>query len=816
MVSDPADSSPGGREPGASPPPSGSDSPRPPAPGILSASADHYRVIFDAVNDAIAIHDAEDGTILDVNRSAEELFGYPREELLGMKSGGLSSGVPPYSVEDARARMQAARSGSPQLFEWRSRRKDGTVFPSEVSLRRTVIDGRECLVGVVRDVSERHAAESAVVQSQERLRQIVEGSPVPTFVIDRDHRVTHWNRACVELTGLGAADVLATRDHYRAFYDHERPTMADALVDGLSAEAIDELYDGRSRASELVPGAYEAEGFFPDFGEDGRWLFFTATPLRDGGEEVLGAIETLQDITERKRAEEALRERERFLENIFQAIQDGISVLDTDLTIVRTNRWMQKMYAHRAPLEGRKCYTVYQNRETPCDFCPSLEVIETGETRTTEVPYPDADNPRGWIELTAYPLADEGGKVTGVIEYVKDITARKEAEEARERLEAQLRQAQKLEAVGRLAGGVAHDFNNKLQGILGFAEMMLTDGNLPGELMEPTREILKGAQQSADLTRQLLAFARKQTIAPEVLDMNEVVQGTLGMLRRLMGEDVELVWNPAPDLWSVKMDPSQIDQILANLCVNARDAIEGVGRVVIETQNARFDEEYCGDHSGFQPGAYVCLAVSDDGCGMDKETVGHVFEPFFTTKNPEKGTGLGLSTVYGIVKQNEGFINVYSEPGHGTIFRIYHPALEEAPAEERPGKGFGTEARGKETVLLVEDEESVRRVTRRFLESLGYEVLSAASPGRAMELARSHADDIDLLITDVILPEMNGRELAHRLLSANPYMKDLYISGYTADVIADHGVLEEGVRFLQKPFSRKELAARVREVLDGG
>ena len=327
-------------------------------------------------------------------------------------------------------------------------------------------------------------------------------------------------------------------------------------------------------------------------------------------------------------------------------------------------------------------------------------------------------------------------------------------------------------------------------------------------------EIRSAAERSADLTRQLLAFARKQTIAPRVLDLNETVEGMLKMLRRLIGEDIDLAWLPGAAVSPLRVDPSQIDQILANLCVNARDAIEGVGKVTIETGNAAFDEAYCEEHIESVPGEYVLLAVSDDGCGMDKEMLGSIFEPFFTTKNTDKGTGLGLATVYGIVKQNNGFINVYSEPGQGTTFKIYLPRhaarttqLQEKDTTE-PGRS------GHETILLVEDEAALLKMTTMMLEQQGYTVLAASTPGEAIRLARESTTPIHLILTDVVMPEMNGRDLAKNLLIYNPNLKRLFMSGYTANVIAHHGVLDEGVHFIEKPFAIQDLATKVREVLD--
>jgi nitrogen-specific signal transduction histidine kinase len=385
----------------------------------------------------------------------------------------------------------------------------------------------------------------------------------------------------------------------------------------------------------------------------------------------------------------------------------------------------------------------------------------------------------------------------------------------REQLHAQLQQAQKMESVGRLAGGVAHDFNNMLGVIFGHTEMALEDLDPAAPLHASLQAVQHAAERSAALTRQLLAFARKQTIAPKVIDINDTVEGMLKMLRRLIGEDIDLLWQPGRNLQSVKVDPSQIDQLLANLCVNARDAIAGVGKVTIETDAKTLDEVYCADHLGVLPGEYVLLAVSDDGCGMNKKTLNHIFEPFFTTKGEGKGTGLGLASVFGMVKQNNGFINVYSEPGKGTTFKIYLPVYAVksvgvvAKAPDLPAE------HGNETILLVEDEPAILHMTTMMLTRLGYTVVAAATPGEAIRLALEYPGRIDLLMTDVVMPEMNGRELAGNLLSQLPGLKHLFMSGYTANVIAHHGVLDEGVHFIQKPFSMKDLGGKLREALEG-
>jgi len=407
--------------------------------------------------------------------------------------------------------------------------------------------------------------------------------------------------------------------------------------------------------------------------------------------------------------------------------------------------------------------------------------------------------------------------ITTLVEEFNRMSQRlAQVEQDRQKIEAQLHQAQKMDAIGRLAGGVAHDYNNMINVIMSYAEMALERVDPTSTVHRDLSQILEAAKRSMDITRQLLAFARYQAVEPRLVDINKEVKGLIKMLRRLIGEEIELRWLPGEHVRTIKIDSTQINQVLINVCVNARDAIDGFGRIVIETANTTFDQTYCNLHPGFLPGDYVQMTISDDGAGMDDKTLKNIFEPFFSTKALGKGTGLGLATVYGIVKQNKGFINVYSEPGKGTTFRIYFPCHDGIPATREDDLGQSPPSVNNETVLVVEDEASILTLSERLLIQLGYRALTANSPLAALQLAQSYQGSIDLLITDVVMPVMNGRELAANMQNIIPSINVLYMSGYTANIIAKRGILDVNVLLLQKPFSMHSFATKVYQALHGG
>jgi len=494
----------------------------------------------------------------------------------------------------------------------------------------------------------------------------------------------------------------------------------------------------------------------------------------------------------------------------------AIGIFDRDMRYLAVSRrWLEDYRLGDVDLVGRAHYDVFP--EIPERWREAHRRGLAGESLgELEDSFERADGQWQHARWALQPWREADGSVGGIVIFTEDITARVQAVQEKDALAAQLQASQRLESIGRLAGGIAHDFNNMLGVIIGCAELALDIPEATPALAEELQRIRATALRSADLTRQLLAFARHQSAVPVVLDLNEAVSGTLSMLERLIGENIDLVWAPATDLGQVKIDPAQLDQILTNLCINARDAIADTGRITIETANFAFDDEYCGRHHGFKPGDYVMLAVSDDGGGMDAETLARVFEPYFSTKTGGKGTGLGLSTVYGIVKQNDGFINVYSEPGGGTTFKIY--LVRETVANETPVRPAppAQPVAGQATILLVEDDEMILELAAKMLGALGYRVLAANSPFEAMATAARHDGSIDLLVTDVIMPELNGRELSRRLQAGHPGLRTLYISGYTANVIAHRGLLEDGIMLVEKPFTRQQLADKVREALTSG
>ena len=549
----------------------------------------------------------------------------------------------------------------------------------------------------------------------------------------------------------------------------------------------------------LVTGSLDEETAV-EYMKSGASDYILKDRLARLGPAVLGALE-------RKRMERQLRERDEYFRSLIEQAQDIIAVLDAAGAIRYASPSVSRLLGY-APEEliGRLLVEMVH----PDDLEPTLRVfaegIATGSGgRLLELRFRHKDGSYRILEAIGRYLLDDP-LVQGVVINARDVTERRS-------LERQLLQAQKMEAVGRLAGGVAHDFNNVLTAILGYAGLLLYGLPTLSPLRPDIDEIRKAADRAAGLTRQLLAFSRKQVLETRVLHLNALVADLDKLLRRLIGEDIDMVTKLDPTLGAVRADAAQLEQVVVNLAVNARDAMPQGGRLTLETRNAELDESYAREHVPVQPGRYVMLALSDSGIGMSAETMSHVFEPFFTTKEAGKGTGLGLSTVYGIVKQSSGYVWCYSELGQGTTFKVYLPRVDE-PVERFPVRATARPTHGSETVLLVEDEAALRTLTRRVLEKHGYTVLEAATADAASALARDHTGPIHLLLADVVLPGASGRTLADELLARRGDLKVLFMSGYTEDAIVHRGVLAPNTAFIHKPFSTEALAAKVREVLD--
>jgi two-component system cell cycle sensor histidine kinase/response regulator CckA len=542
----------------------------------------------------------------------------------------------------------------------------------------------------------------------------------------------------------------------------------------------------------------------------------TKEQLKNELEKLRHRIQELETYeNERKRAVETLREIEERFRQVYDEAPVGYHELDGEGRIIRVNRRELEMLGYtEQELLGHPVWKFVVEEEITRQVIMAKIAGDISFHETFERTYRRKDGTTLPVLIEDRVIRDKKGGITGIRSMIEDITERRRAEEALKKSEEQLRQWQRVEAIGRLAGGVAHDFNNLLMTIKGCSELLLRELDSNNPRREEVEEIRKAAERATALTRQLLAFGRRQVLQPQVLDLNEVVANMDRMLQRLIGEDIQLLTVLDPELWPVKVDPGQIEQVIMNLAVNARDAMPGGGKLTIETANVVLDEDYARRHVSVKPGPCVMLAVTDNGCGMDQETQSHLFEPFFTTKKTGEGTGLGLSTVYGIIKQSGGNIWAYSELRQGTTFKIYLPRVEEAVKTYKPKVAPTASPGGSETILLVEDEEAVRTIVSKILQNKGYTVLEAHHGPEALEICQAHEGPIHLMVTDVIMPHMSGRELAERLTISRPEVRVLFMSGYPDNAIVHHGVLGAGTAFLQKPFTLNALEGKVRELLD--
>jgi len=659
---------------------------------------------------------------------------------------------------------------------------------------KIMMAGCDVVVMAFDDITERHRAVQALRGMEDSFRRIFRVNAIPLTISSvLEGRYVDVNDAFERLSGYTRQEVIGkTAEEIGVWADKgDRNRLARLM-------AAEGRVDNAEVAVKTKTG-------------DLKTVLLSAVYMDFDGQKCF--IGSILDITKRKKTEEALRESEERFHKAFMTSPAPFVISEiADGRFIDVNEQWERMLGYaRAEQIGRtsKELNIWADPKDRDRIVQKL--LDHGHFKDEPVKYIDKSGQSIFALWSAESVSLGGRQV--MLSLLYDETERKKYEKEQAKLQKQLLQAQKLETVGRLAGGVAHDYNNMLTIITGYSELAMAKVPIDDPIHSDLWEILKAAKRSTEITQQLLAFARKQSIAPKVLDLNEAIENMLKMLRRLIGEDIDLQWHPESKLWLVLLDLTQVNQILANLCVNARDAVSGSGKISIATGNVTFAETNDTVQGDFPAGDYVFLSVSDDGCGMNEEELGNLFEPFFTTKEIGQGTGLGLATVYGIVRQNKGFIKVDSKVGEGSTIRVFLPRHTGKTVQKKTVSTVTTPLGDRETVLLVEDEPMIMRLAQTMLQELGYTVIAAAKPSQALEIAKELPGDIDLLVTDVIMPEMDGRALSNRIRKMHSGLKVLFMSGYTANIVVQHGVLGKGMYFIQKPFSLDELAKKIKGIL---
>ena len=757
----------------------------------LRASEDRHRMLMDTAYDAIFIADVKTGNIVDANQKALAMTGRSRHELMQMPYAALH---PPEESEQAERYFEEhVMKGSGFIKDMHLLDATGRIIPVEISLSVTEVGPQRFLQGTFRDVTDRHRYEEALRKSEERFRKYFELPLVGIAITSPD---MHW---------------IAVNDKLCEIFGYPREELG--RITWMDLTPADDL-PADPAGYEPAPALQEKGGTIEKrfVRKDGSIIYthVSALPVRkpDGSVDYLIAV--IQDITERKRAEEALRSSELNFRTLFNHAGDAIFIRSLDGRFLEVNEEACTRLGYtRGELIGKDLEDI-EPETSPQGMQERVQKLRRLGHVVFESQYRCSNRIFLPVEVSIRLFEFNGRQ--SILEVCRDISDRRRAAEERSQLEEQLRQIQKIESIGQLAGGIAHDFNNLLTPIIGYAEVSLMTLTERSPLRDNVQQVLVAAERAKDLTRQLLAFSRKQLLEMKVVQLNTVIVDFEKMMRRLIGEDIEVLSRLDSRLGPIKADPAQVQQILINLAVNARDAMPQGGKLMVETTNVYLDDYFARTHPGAKPGPHVMLAISDTGQGMPPEVKSHLFEPFFTTKEEGKGTGLGLATVYGIVKQHGGSIWVDSELGRGTTVKIYLPRVDEAPEIAHDSKGRPA-LRGSETVLVVEDDPLVRSLTNNILTGHGYAVLVVEEPLEAIRIAQKYEGAIHLLLTDVIMPNMNGKELYLQIAQSRPEIKVLYMSGYTGDIIAHHGVLDDNVKFLQKPFSVHDLTQKVRDIL---